>query len=250
MSVIAVQAGYGQYVINSSPSDARDALGAIQATSRDALEEMRLMLGVLRQQDAVADGADRGSRLAPLAPAPGLSDLDRLIQRTGGAGVQVSLERSGLVRAVPAGVDMSAYRIIQEALTNVVKHAGGGAYCSVSVRYGVDVLDIQVTDDGGRSPVLAPAGASIGMFATPAGAVPAPGHGIIGMRERANLCGGDFSARPLPAGGFQVIVTLPLLGATESSRTGSGGTGSSGLTDWDAVRGYGGDLDGDRGGPR
>jgi signal transduction histidine kinase len=210
MSVIAVQAGYGQYVIDTSPSDARDALGAIQATSRDALEEMRRMLGVLRQQDAVAGGAGRGARPAPLAPAPGLSDLDRLIQRTRGAGVQVSLERSGLVRAAPAGVDMSAYRIIQEALTNVVKHAGGGAYCTVAIRYGEEVLDVQVTDDGGRSPVLASAGAFAG--AVPAGGVPAPGHGIIGMRERANLCGGDFSARPLPAGGFQVTATLPLPG--------------------------------------
>jgi len=232
MSVIAVQAGYGQYVIDSSPADAKDALGAIQATSRDALEEMRRMLGVLRQQDADVAGAGRGaSSPVPLAPAPGLADLDRLIQRTCGAGVQVSLDRSGLVRAVPAGIDMSAYRIIQEALTNVVKHAGGGAYCSVGLRYGQDVLAIQVTDDGGRSPVLAgtagasmrtagalpagalPAGALPAgvLLAGGAGVVPAAGHGIIGMRERANLCGGAFSARPLPAGGFQVTATLPLL---------------------------------------
>jgi signal transduction histidine kinase len=217
MSVIAVQAGYGQYVIDSSPAYAKDALGAIQATSRDALEEMRRMLGVLRQQDAgdagIAGGG-QGASPAPLTPAPGLSDLDRLIQRTCGAGVHVSLERSGRVRAAPAGIDMSAYRIIQEALTNVVKHAGGGAYCSVALRYGQEILDIQVTDDGGRSPVLAAAGAftgapgAAGTLGVPG--VPTAGHGIIGMRERANLCGGAFSARPLPAGGFQVTATLPL----------------------------------------
>jgi signal transduction histidine kinase len=219
MSVIAVQAGYGQYVIDASPADARDALGAIQATSRDALEEMRRMLGVLRQRDVsgpvrpappgtsmpvprAAAGASPAAGAAPLAPAPGLADLDRLLQRTRGASVQVSLERSGQVRAVPAGVDLSAYRIIQEALTNVVRHAGGGARCTVSVGYGDEALDIRVTDDGGRSLVLTPA------------AVTGTGHGIIGMRERANLCGGEFSAGPLPDGGFQVTATLPLLSAS------------------------------------
>jgi signal transduction histidine kinase len=252
MSVIAVQAGYGQYVIDSNPTDARNALGAIQATSRDALEEMRRMLGVLRQQDAapgpaLADpgdgtagragdgradegttgGADDGHprppasvpagpgltrpEPAPLAPAPGLADLDRLIQRTRGAGVQVAVERSGHVRAVPAGVDLSAYRIIQEALTNVVRHAGSGVRCTVSLGYADEVLAVRVTDDGGGSPALVPAGIRAGM----PGRVPmaaGTGHGIIGMRERANLCGGEFSAGRLPAGGFQVTAVLPLPG--------------------------------------
>ena len=238
MSVIAVQAGYGQYVIDSSPADARDALGAIQATSRDALEEMRRMLGVLRQQDmtpgqaAGASGAAgvpgmpgtpaapggpgvvRPSR-APLAPAPGLSDLDRLIERTCGTGVQVSVERSGRVRAVPAGVDLSAYRIIQEALTNVVRHAGSGARCTVSLGYGDAALDIRVTDDGGLALVLTPARTAV--------AVSGAGHGIIGMRERTNLCGGQFSAGPLPDGGFQVAATLPLLSAAPGVAPDHGG---------------------------
>jgi signal transduction histidine kinase len=263
MSVIAVQAGYGQYVIDSSPSDARDALGAIQATSRDALEEMRRMLGVLRQQDAAAaaaavtapppapgtaapaaglpaapaareavaagapgvPGAPAAARgatgmSAPLAPAPGLARLGRLIERTNGAGVQVSLECSGQVRAVPAGVDLSAYRIIQEALTNVVKHAGGGAHCVVSLDYGEEALHIRVTDDGGGSLVLSPA--SPGALGVP---VAGTGHGIIGMRERANLCGGDFTAGALPGGGFEVNATLPLLGtaATDAAGAGTGG---------------------------
>ena len=149
MSVIAVQAGYGQYVIDASPDGARDALGAIQATSRDALEEMRRMLGVLRQQDVTPSPAridpaagqapawrrsggrrQRQVGQAPLAPAPGLAGLDRLIERTRGAGVQVTLEVAGHARPAPAGVDLSAYRIIQEALTNVVRHAGTGARAS------------------------------------------------------------------------------------------------------------------------
>jgi signal transduction histidine kinase len=266
MSVIAVQAGYGQYVIDSSPSDARDALGAIQATSRDALEEMRRMLGVLRQQDAAAapapavtapappapgtaapaaaglpataaareaaaagapgvPGAPRAPAAArgatgmsaPLAPAPGLARLGRLIERTNGAGVQVSMECSGQVRAVPAGVDLSAYRIIQEALTNVVKHAGGGAHCVVSLDYGEEALHIRVTDDGGGSLVLSPA--SPGALGVP---MAGTGHGIIGMRERANLCGGDFIAGALPAGGFEVKATLPLLGAAATDGAGAG----------------------------
>jgi signal transduction histidine kinase len=261
MSVIAVQAGYGQYVIDSSPSDARDALGAIQATSRDALEEMRRMLGVLRQQDAAAPavtappavpgtaapaagsaavpaaaaaaaaareaaedapGAPAAARgptgmSAPLAPAPGLARLGRLIERTNGAGVQVSMECSGQVRAVPAGVDLSAYRIIQEALTNVVKHAGGGAHCVVSLDYGEEALHIRVTDDGGGSLVLSPA--SPGALGVP---MAGTGHGIIGMRERANLCGGDFIAGALPGCGFEVNATLPLLGAAATDGAGAG----------------------------
>jgi signal transduction histidine kinase len=218
MSVIAVQAGYGQYVIDASPDGARDALGAIQATSRDALEEMRRMLGVLRQQDVTpgparadlvdgqapdgghAPGGSATARPVPLSPAPGLARLDKLIERTRGAAVRVRLEVSGHPRPAGAGADLSAYRIIQEALTNVVRHAGTGASCVVHVGYTDADLVIRVTDDGGL-PVALP---SVSM------ATSGTGHGIIGMRERVHLCGGTFSAGPLPNGGFQVTATLPL----------------------------------------
>ncbi|MGH3260702.1 MAG: sensor histidine kinase, partial [Trebonia sp.] len=220
MSVIAVQAGYGQYVIDASPDGARDALGAIQATSRDALEEMRRMLGVLRQQDVTAalngadatsgtsladDGhGDRGTDAraarAPLAPTPGVACLDKLIERTRGAGVRVILEISGRQRSAPAGVDLSAYRIIQEALTNVVRHAGTEASCVVSVCYTDAELVIRVTDDGGLPVTLS----SIGVRTM------GTGHGLIGMHERVHLCGGTLGARPLPNGGFEVFATLPL----------------------------------------
>jgi signal transduction histidine kinase len=230
MSVIAVQAGFGQYVIDSNPSDAREALGAIQATSRDALEEMRRMLGVLRQQDiAAASGgpsaADPAPPMptAPLAPAPGLARLDRLVERTSGTGVQVRLERSGAVSDVPAGVDLSAYRIIQEALTNVVKHAGGDACCTVRVRFTHEALSIEVADDGGGAP--ADAGSTVSTVSTVSMAGAADGesggHGIIGMRERAALCGGSLEVGPTPDGGFRVTATLPLHGAAAAPPAGS-----------------------------
>jgi signal transduction histidine kinase len=289
MSVIAVQAGYGQYVINDSPDGARQALGAIQVTSREALDEMRRMLGVLRQQDVTpapgqagalraGDGAEPGAAVgaagwtlsrrarpadpvaasvdgalsdpagpeavgagaaggsaAPLSPAPGLANLDRLIERTGSAGVRVTLELYGNARPLPAGLDLSAYRIVQEALTNVVKHAGSGARCTVHLGYDEGVLAIRVTDDGGQSmtlpryggdpaaagtvlPALTPSPpAAVAAADAAAAGLRAPceppgtgGHGIIGMRERAHLCGGKFSARRLAEGGFQVTASLPL----------------------------------------
>jgi signal transduction histidine kinase len=121
--------------------------------------------------------------------------LDRLVERTSATGVRVSLQRFGTPRELPAGIGLSAYRIIQEALTNVVKHAGSDARCVVAVRYGDQSLSIRVTDEGGPVP------------ATPV--VTGTGHGIIGMRERVHLCGGEFSAGPLPQGGFEVTATLP-----------------------------------------
>jgi signal transduction histidine kinase len=226
MSVIAVQAGYGQYVIDTQPADARSALGAIQATSREALDEMRRMLGALRQadeSDAIRrDDQDnreirdeRGDSIAPapllaapLFPAPGLADLDRLVARTASAGVQVDVNRRGTPRELPAGLDLSAYRIVQEALTNVVKHARTSS-CQVLVGYGHDELVLEVTDNGAGLPAMALAGdaAPDSVFRD---AIGGSGHGIIGMRERVSLLGGEFSAGPLPGYGFQVSAHLPL----------------------------------------
>jgi signal transduction histidine kinase len=217
MSVIAVQAGFGQYVMDTSPADTREALGAIQATSREALAELRRMLAVLRQQDGTAAAA-------PLAPECGLAELDRLVSRTGLAGVQVSLARLGVPRDLPAGIDVSAFRIIQESLTNVVRHAGGGARCAVAVAYEQDALTIEVADDGGRHPRQAadtahspgrPGVPCSSLAGLPGAAHPYPyftgsGHGLIGMRERVQLCGGILNAGPLAAGGFRVWARLPI----------------------------------------
>ncbi len=260
MSVIAVQAGYGQYVIDRQPGDARAALGAIQTTSREALDEMRRMLGALRQADD-ADARGDGTGLVPagsgpglhaepappgggagvpLFPAPGLAELDRLVARTAGAGVRVDVTRFGRPRDLPSSIDLSAYRIVQEALTNVVKHARTSS-CRVLLGYRDDELTIEVTDNGAGlagagladggvadagsglagagmawhrpgvpsgTAVLAREGSSLVLDSAPA--LPGAGHGIIGMRERVSLLGGEFSAGPLPGYGFRVTARIPL----------------------------------------
>jgi signal transduction histidine kinase len=239
MSVIAVQAGYGQYVIDTHPADARSALGAIQATSREALDEMRRMLGALRHADDVAaleagDSPAGDCESAPLLPAPGLGDLDRLVSRTARAGVQVEVTRCGQSRELPASIDMSAYRIVQEALTNVVKHARTSS-CQVLIGYRPDELTVEITDNGAGVPALAGTPVMAGALAMAGAPAMAPhhgsaaaaavldpaahgsgvgpggsGHGIIGMRERVTLLGGEFSAGPLPGYGFQVTAHIPL----------------------------------------
>jgi signal transduction histidine kinase len=229
MSVIAVQAGYGQYVIDTQPADARTALGAIAATSREALDEMRRMLGALRQADesdagrsgsrddagpdtetggAGGDGTARGDGTVPLSPGPGLADLDRLIARTAGAGVRVDVTRCGQARELPASIDLSAYRIVQEALTNVVKHARTSA-CQVLIGYGRDELLLEVTDNGAGLPAMALAGDVVPRHGLQ-DAIGGSGHGIIGMRERVSLLSGEFSAGPLPGYGFGVSAHIPL----------------------------------------
>ncbi|MGE5286018.1 MAG: sensor histidine kinase [Micromonosporaceae bacterium] len=234
MTVVAVQAGFGQYVFDEQPAKARAALGAIQATSREALGEMQHMLGVLRQAAPTSAGAGPAGPGAgpaepgadagpPLAPAPGLADLDRLVARTADAGVHVDLRWNGQRRAVPAGIDLSAYRIVQEALTNAVKHARATS-CHVTVAYGENDLSVEITDDG---PVAATGGLSTPYQGANAyggandnssngygrpnggsGAVTAgrdgTGHGIVGMRERVHFFGGQFTAAPRPEGGFRV----------------------------------------------
>ncbi|MEU0090029.1 sensor histidine kinase [Kribbella sp. NPDC006257] len=186
MSVITVQAGYGHLVIDEQPAEARHALAAIEAAGRQTLTEMRRLLGVLRSEQ---DGP------AALGPAPGLSQLDQLIEQTGRAGVRVRLTVTGEPVDLLAGIDLSAYRIVQEALTNVVKHAATGTAEAV-VDYRPTELAIRVTDSGSGCPD--------GMVAN--------GHGLVGIRERVTLYGGSLRAGPLPDRGFEVSARLPLTG--------------------------------------
>jgi signal transduction histidine kinase len=187
MSVIAVQSGVGAHVANTQPKEAAKALTAIEATSRAALEELRRLLGVLRQADEPQ---------GDLAPVPGLADLEGLLAELAKAGLAVKLRVNGTRPPVPAGVDLSAYRIVQEALTNVVKHAGS-ARAQVMVGYGDQDIRVEVIDDGN-----AVTSVSDGRVGT--------GHGLIGMRERVQAFGGDLEVGPRPGGGFRVAARLPL----------------------------------------
>jgi signal transduction histidine kinase len=188
MSIIAVQSGVGAHVLDSQPEEARKALAAIEVTSRQALVEMRRLLGVLREESE-----PRGS----LAPAPGLADLDGLAAEVAKAGVRVEVRIEGSRPELPLGLDLSTYRIVQEALTNVVKHAGP-ATARVHIRYAPGEVAVEVVDDG------------LGAAARAAGDAGAPhhGHGIAGMRERAALYGGGLEAGPLAGGGFRVAARL------------------------------------------
>jgi signal transduction histidine kinase len=186
MSVIAVQSGVGAHVAKAQPEEAAKALAAIEAASRAALEELRRLLGVLRR-----DSEPQGE----LAPVPGLADLDGLLAEVGKAGLAVRLRVEGTPAPLPAGVDLSAYRIVQEALTNVVKHAGP-ALAQVVVGYHDQEVTVEVTDDGRGAAAQAGDGRA--------------GHGLIGMRERVAAFGGDLQAGPRPGGGFRVAARLPL----------------------------------------
>jgi signal transduction histidine kinase len=193
MSVIAVRSGVARMVIDSEPEQVRDALAIIEITTRRALHEMRLLVGMLR---------DPGDRPAELSPVPGLADLDRLLADTAVAGVIAEVDIEGEVRPLPAAADLSAYRIVQEALTNVVRHAGP-THAQVRIGYRPGELDIEVIDDGPRGP-RGPNDRAPRPIARAGG-----GHGLIGMRERAALFGGTLEAGP-HAGGFRVRATLPI----------------------------------------
>jgi signal transduction histidine kinase len=188
ISVIAVQSGVGAHVAKTQPEEAAKALAAIEVTSRAALTELRRLLGVLRQEDE-----PQGN----LAPVPGLADLDSLLAEVAKAGLAVRLQVEGRPAQLPAGVDLSAYRIVQEALTNVVKHAGP-ARAQVAIRYRDHEVMVEVTDDGRGA--AAPTGDGRARV----------GHGLIGMRERVAVFGGDLEVGPRPGGGFRVAARLPL----------------------------------------
>ncbi|WP_405981833.1 sensor histidine kinase [Streptomyces sp. NBC_00158] len=205
IGVIAIQAGVGSRVIDTQPEEARGALTAIEATSRETLAGLRRTLVALRRSEPRDDGDDRDDEgAAPTAPAPGLADLDALAASPAGAGVRVDVRRTGEPRRLPPEIELSAYRIVQEALTNVVRHAGAGAGARVTLDFRECELAVEVVDDG-------------------RGAAARPGRtgfGITGMYERVALLGGRFSAGPRPEGGFRVAAELPLpvTAAAEAAR--------------------------------
>ena len=190
VSVIAVQAGAARAIAEQRPDRAREALAQIEEVSRDTMVELRRAIGSLR---APADQA-------ALAPAPGLADLEDLAQKVLEAGVEVRIVREGDPSEVPAAIDLSAFRIVQEALTNTVKHAAPTA-ARVLVRSDADAVEVLVTDEGPR-PGSRPSG-DVNR------AMPSGGHGLVGMRERVVLLGGTFQAAPDGAG-FSVRARFPL----------------------------------------
>lgn len=179
IGVIAFQAGMGRRVIEHRPAEAKDALEAIEAVSRETLAGLRTMVSTLRHPDPDAS-----------PPAARLADLERLTVGATSAGIQVEIRRDGVQRPLPTDVELSAYRIVQEALTNVVRHSRARR-CLVHVGYGPDQLAVDVIDDG--------QGGEAGF-----------GYGIAGMRERVGLLHGEFVAGALPQGGFRVTARLPV----------------------------------------
>ncbi len=192
LSLINVRAGVALHLLDSRPAEVREALDAIKLASAEALREVRSVLATLNPVDEEA----------PRAPTHGLSDLDRLADETRAAGLPVTVTREGPARPVPAEVDRAAYRIVQEALTNVRRHAGDTATASVTVRYTPDTLILRVEDTGTGA-----------VESTMDGS----GNGIPGMRERATALGGTLAAGAGPEGGFRVAATLPTTTASTTA---------------------------------
>jgi signal transduction histidine kinase len=181
VSMMVIQAGAERRVVEDRST--REVLQTIEQIGRDALTEMRRLVGMLRTD----------SSSGPLAPQPTLGDLPTLMTQVREAGLPVEFRVDGERRELPVGIELSAYRIVQEALTNALKHAGR-ANASVSVRYGPDSLELEIADDGAGAPAHVPGG----------------GHGLAGIRERVSLYGGKFDASARRGGGFAVRVLLPL----------------------------------------
>ena len=212
MSVISVQSGLARFVLDSDPPTARAALATISGTSTEALEEMRRMLRLLRADEDGdgpdgfgGTGPDGSAGSAPDAPMPGLARLSEMVERVRSGGVPVELRVDGTPRPLAPGVELCAYRVVQEALTNVVKHAPA-APTLVQLRYETHEVTVAVTNEAPRAePATAPAPGPSGKRP---GTHPVGGHGLIGMRERAKLYGGTINIGPL-GDGFEVRLALP-----------------------------------------
>jgi signal transduction histidine kinase len=191
ISLINVQSGVALHLLDEHPEQARSALTIINEASTEALRELRSVLGVLRHVD----------EQAPRRPAAGLERLDDLVAGATAAGVDVELRTAGEARPLATPVDLAAYRIVQESLTNVARHAGGG-HATVSLRYGPEALGIAVEDDGPATPAVGALHDS------------GSGNGIAGMRERAAALGGELEAGPRPGRGFRVRARLPYGGGS------------------------------------
>jgi len=188
--VISVQAGVASHLLERRPDKAAESLAAIRQASDEALGELHAMLGVLRHGDG-------GGGQAPLSPAPGLGELDALVAQAAGAGLEVQVSLEGRPRRLPPAVDLAAYRVVQESLTNVIRHARAGR-ADVTVRHAEGRVVVEVTDDGRARPGDRNGNGS--------------GKGILGMRERARALGGSLEAGPRPQGGFRVVASLPVEG--------------------------------------
>ena len=186
VSVMVVQAGAAERMLDLDPGRATRAMSSVQDTGREALVELRRLLGVLRTE-AGPSGDEQ------LAPQPDLADLDRLVDQVRASGLEVEVRCTGDVRRLGSGLELAAYRILQESMTNVIRHAHA-RHVVVGVHYGSDALDLTVRDDGtGGAPV-----------------VPGSGNGVRGMAERAAMYGGTLSARAQRGGGFEVRASLPV----------------------------------------
>ena len=191
MSVISVQAAAAQEIVRTDPEKAAEVLGRIETVGRQSLNEMRRMLGVLRDPNGNPDGEPSAS----LTPQPSLSDVPGAVERSTDVGVPAELVVTGVVRDLPPGVELTGFRIVQEALTNVLKHAGSAASATVTIDYRADDVVIDVSDDGqGAVSALSSSGG---------------GNGLVGMRERVEIYGGSLSTGPQTGGGYSVRAVLP-----------------------------------------
>jgi len=199
IAIINVQAGVTAHVFDKRPERAREALVAIEHTSSQALREMRTILGMLRDAN---DGR---------VPHPGLGQIDELVAKARDAGLDIKLEGMSPMAALPSAVGSAVYRLLQESITNVIRHVGP-TRVTVTMDYGIDLLEIRVTDEGRRDAHTDDPADQRRRPGRPtsSGSSIRAGRGIVGMRERCELLGGELDARPIPGGGFEVKARLPL----------------------------------------